>query len=124
MLYADLLHFLAPSVVEFVHVTVDVVEFDILIEVRLQVLHSGTLAHGLADTCYNEMAKNLVIYLVEANAIVNLIKYVPMPVDQQRVNIRQNAVSLFFLLPLFALVNEIHFKLATITAKPLAGLTA
>ena len=29
----------------------------------------------------------------------------------------------FVILPLFALVNEIHFKLATITAKPLAGLT-
>ena len=74
MRHADLLDFLPLCVVQLVHVAVDVVELDVLIEVGLQVFHGRRLAHGLADTGNGQMAKDVVPNGVEPDAVVDALK--------------------------------------------------
>ena len=66
--------FLSLRVVQLVHLAVDVVEFDVLVEVGLQVFHGRRLAHGLADTRNNQMAKDVVLNGIEPDAFVDASK--------------------------------------------------
>lgn len=72
--HAYLLDIFPLSIVQTVHVSVDVMQADILIEVRLQVFHGSDLAHRLTHASDNEMAEDDVIDRIEAYLIVDTVQ--------------------------------------------------
>ena len=82
MLHTDLLHHFLLTLVEPVHIAVDVIQVHILIVVRLEVLHRGQLAHRLGHTGDDQMAQHLIVDAVETDAVIHLAKQQLGPIEQ------------------------------------------
>lgn len=118
MLDAYALHFLPLAGVEPVHVPVDVVEADVLVEVRLQVLNCRHLAQWLAHPGDDQMPEYVVTYGSETDAVVYAVQDDLRGVVERPVNVREH-------LPgrhdgLVALV-EIESQLAGVLVHPCTG---
>ena len=87
MLYADSLDSLSLRIVEFVQIAVDIEQLKILVKVGFQILNRCPLAHWLTDACYDEVTEYLIRNLIEAYAVIHLIKNQPMSIYQEGVNV-------------------------------------
>ena len=87
------LYNLLLCVIQLVQVSVYLTEVDVLIEMGFQILHSGHLTHWLAKSCHYKMAKGLILYLVKSHGIVNLIKNELCSIQQDGIDISQNALG-------------------------------
>ena len=86
MLYAYPLDLLALSIVQPVHIAVDIVQPHVLVEVRLQICRRRNLALRMTDPCDDEMAQNAVPDYSKANSVVyvaedNLWRVLERPLD-------------------------------------------
>ncbi len=61
-------------VMQLVHVPVDLMELQVFIEVRLEVLYRRRLAHRLAHTGNGKMTENIVLNRVEADTVIYTVQ--------------------------------------------------
>ena len=86
MLHAYLLDLLALSIVQPVHIAVDIVQSHVLVEVRLQICRRRNLALRMAYPRDDEMAQNTVSDCPETDSVVyvtenNLRRVLERPLD-------------------------------------------
>ena len=87
MLHADALDGLSLCIVELVQIAVDIEQVKILVKVGFKILNRCPLAHRLTDARYDKVTEYIIRNLVEANAVIHLIKNQPMSVYQEGINI-------------------------------------
>ena len=120
MLDTDALGQFLLRAVELVHVAVNPVQVNVLVIIRLEVVHSCQFAARLGQTCDDQMAEHFILYGIEADTVINPAQQQLRAVNQQRVHVGHHTLRLFTLTP--AAVVKVYQLLAAVCLDPLPSL--
>ena len=120
MLDTDALGQFLLRAVELVHVAVNPVQVNVLVIIRLEIIHRGQFAARLGQTCDDQMPEHFILYGIEADTVINPAQQQLRAVDQQRVHVGHHTLSLLALTP--APVVKVYQLLAAVFVNPPLGL--